>query len=167
MGLDIHELNPTPDWMEDDFMAISGQELCEKVFDPVIERIIDLILEQALKHPQIFAGLYLVGGFGGNKYLFHRLKEVFLMPRSFAASSQSDPLTSDTSKSNLASIDESPESPGSPHSGLIDHVVIVPKAELAVARGAVIYGLKSASKRMKSPKHVLRSESIDMSPRMK
>ncbi|KAF9128203.1 hypothetical protein BGW39_005278 [Mortierella sp. 14UC] len=171
MGLDIHELNPTPDWMDDDFMAISGQELCEKVFDPVIERIIGLILEQVHEHPQIFAGLYLVGGFGSNKYLFHKLKEAFLPLRLFSSSSQSGPPSSsrppsNASRSNLASIEEVPES-DSFLSGLIEQVVMVPKAELAVARGAVIYGLKSASKRMKSPKHELRSESIDMSPRIK
>ncbi|KAK5810022.1 hypothetical protein F5H01DRAFT_310427 [Linnemannia elongata] len=112
MGLDIYELNPIPDWMDDDFMAVSGQELCDKVFDPVIERIVGLILEQAQEHPRIFAGLFLVGGFGSNKYLCHKLKETFLLAT---------------------------------HAGLIEKVVMVPKAELAVARGAVIYGLKSAA----------------------
>ncbi|KAK3842218.1 MAG: hypothetical protein J3R72DRAFT_421274 [Linnemannia gamsii] len=167
MGLDIHELNPTPDWMEDDFMAISGQELCEKVFDPVIEMIVDLILGQAHEHPQIFTGLFLVGGFGSNKYLLHKLKESFVLPRLSSSSSMSGPPPSsrppsNTSRGNLTSIEEAPES-SSLHAGLIEKIVMVPKAELAVARGAVIYGLKSAAKRMKSPKHVVRSESVESS----
>ncbi|KAG0219901.1 hypothetical protein BGX33_012112 [Mortierella sp. NVP41] len=151
MGLDIHELNPVPDWMEDDFMAISGQELCEEVFDPVIERIVDLILGQTHEHPRIFAGLFLVGGFGSNKYLLHKLKEAFLPPRK----SPSPPPTlhsrppSNASKGNLESIEEVSESVEegtlSSNAGLIEMVVMVPKAELAVARGAVIYGLKSAA----------------------
>ncbi|KAG0293105.1 hypothetical protein BGZ96_003328 [Linnemannia gamsii] len=155
MGLDIYELNPTPDWMDDDFMAISGQELCDKVFDPVIEWIVDLILEQAQEHPRIFAGLFLVGGFGSNKYLFHRLKETFLLPRPPSTASpqhlgslHSQP-PSNASGSNLASIEEVPEMGiglgGGSHAGLIEQVIMVPKAELAVARGAVIYGLKSSA----------------------
>lgn len=155
MGLDIYELNPTPDWMDDDFMAISGQELCDKVFDPVIMWIVDLILEQAQEHPRIFAGLFLVGGFGSNKYLLHKLKETFLLPRppSTASPQQSGSLhsrpPSNASRNKLPSIEEAPEMGigigGGTHAGLIEQVIMVPRAELAVARGAVIYGLKSAT----------------------
>lgn len=155
MGLDIYELNPTPDWMDDDFMAISGQELCDKVFDPVIEWIVELILEQAQQHPRIFAGLFLVGGFGRNKYLFHKLKETFLLPRppSTASPQHSGSLysqpPSNASRGNLASIEEVPEMGigmgGGIHAGLIEQVIMVPRAELAVARGAVMYGLKSSA----------------------
>ncbi|KAF8945260.1 hypothetical protein BGZ47_002975 [Haplosporangium gracile] len=155
MGLDIYELNPIPDWMDDDFMAVSGQELCDKVFDPVIERIVDLILEQAQRYPRIFAGLFLVGGFGSNKYLLHKLRETFLQPQPLSTASphysgslHSRP-SSNASRGNLASIEEAPEvgmgMVNDAHSGLIEQVVMVPKAELAVARGAIIYGLKSAA----------------------
>ncbi|KAF9925411.1 hypothetical protein FBU30_004794 [Linnemannia zychae] len=151
MGLDIHELKPTPDWMEDGFMAISGQELCDNVFDPVIEQIVNLILEQAHQHAKTFAGLFLVGGLGSNKYFYHRLKETFLSQQSPPSPhpSVSTPLPSQSSppnipRINLATINEE-LAPISSHAGLFQFVAMMPKAELAITRGAVIYGLKNAA----------------------
>ncbi|KAF9116478.1 hypothetical protein BGX27_002150 [Mortierella sp. AM989] len=116
MGLDVGELDPAPSWMEDEYMSLSGQDLCNVVFDPVIHKIQDLIREQSKIHPQC-AALFLVGGFGANKYLHHML--------SLSAEGGTDAPAGD---------------------GVIEKVLMVQKAELAVARGAVIYGLKSASR---------------------
>lgn len=115
MGLDLGELSPTPSWLEDEYMSLSGQELCNVIFDPVVEMIEELVLEQSKMHPSC-ACLFLVGGFGSNKYLHRRL--ISLSNRSTAKS---------------------------PADSVIQKVVMLHKAELAVARGAVIYGLKSAA----------------------
>ncbi|KAF9363222.1 hypothetical protein BGX34_004628 [Mortierella sp. NVP85] len=112
MGLDVKELDPTPSWLEDEYMSLSGQELCDAVFEPVVGRIEELVREQSKKHPDC-ACMFLVGGFGSNKYLHRRLMTL-------------------SEKKN-------------PSDGVIQKVVMVHKAELAVARGAVIYGLKSAA----------------------
>ncbi|ORY95178.1 hypothetical protein BCR41DRAFT_315055 [Lobosporangium transversale] len=123
MGLDVSELSPAPSWMEDEYMSLSGKELCEEVFDPVIQRIQNLIWEQSKVHP-VCAVMFLVGGLGSNKYLYNKLV--------------------------LAAI-ETEENPGA-HvgKGMIQKFVMVQKAELAVARGAVIYGLKSAAQQSKA-----------------
>ncbi|KAF8977671.1 hypothetical protein BGZ46_007223, partial [Entomortierella lignicola] len=120
MGLDVNELSPTPSWMEEEYMSLSGQDLCDIVFNPVVDKIQRLIREQSKIHPQC-AALFLVGGFGANKYLHHML--------SLSAEGNTD---------------------ARPGEGVIKKVLMVQKAELAVARGAVIYGLKSASRLSKA-----------------
>ncbi|KAI8605288.1 hypothetical protein EDD21DRAFT_363987 [Dissophora ornata] len=124
MGLDVSELDPTPSWMEDEYMALSGQELCQVVFDPVVEKVQSLVSEQSKVHPSC-ACLFLVGGFGANKYLHRQLLQSAL----------------DAEEARMA--DNS-------NGGVIQSVVMVQKAELAVARGAVIYGLKSAAQQNKA-----------------
>ncbi|KAF9435145.1 hypothetical protein BGZ76_006813, partial [Entomortierella beljakovae] len=103
MGLDIGELVPEPDWLEDEYMSISGQDLRDHVFDPVIDKVHDLLMEQIRQHPECVA-IFLVGGFGANRYLHYKL------------------LLSMEGKS----------------------IFMVKKAEMAVARGAVIDGIKNA-----------------------
>ncbi|KAF9175865.1 hypothetical protein BGX20_009985 [Mortierella sp. AD010] len=120
MGLDVGELSPTPSWMEDEYMSLSGQDLCNIVFDPVIDKIQNLIQKQSKVHPEC-AALFLVGGFGANKYLHYKL--------SLSAEGGPDARAGE---------------------GVIKKVLMVQKAELAVARGAVIYGLKSASRLSKA-----------------
>ncbi|ORZ04551.1 hypothetical protein BCR41DRAFT_389910 [Lobosporangium transversale] len=119
MGLDIKDMDPPPPWLEDEYMSLKGQELCDLVFDPVIEMVQELVNAQSKTHP-VCAGLFMVGGFGANKYLLHKLESAAEKSRS--------------------------KSTGS----VIKKVVMVQKAELAVARGAVIYGLKSASQYTKA-----------------
>ncbi|KAI8347094.1 hypothetical protein B0O80DRAFT_430398 [Mortierella sp. GBAus27b] len=116
MGLDVGELSPTPSWLEDEYMSLSGQELCDVVFDPVVRKVEELVREQSKRHPTC-ACMFLVGGFGSNKYLHRRL------------------MTLADQSLMRKSIDQ----------GTIEKVVMVHKAEQAVARGAVIYGLKSAA----------------------
>ncbi|KAI7817252.1 hypothetical protein BC939DRAFT_402852 [Gamsiella multidivaricata] len=122
MGLDMNELDPPPSWMEDEYMSLSGEILCRDVFDPVIERIEELVQEQSKVHA-VCVCLFLVGGFGANKYLYRKLCQ--------------SSMVSDGVQSNAGG-------------GLIKKVVMVQKAELAVARGAVIYGLKSAAQQAKA-----------------
>ncbi|KAG0239017.1 hypothetical protein BGW41_007964 [Actinomortierella wolfii] len=155
MGLEVREIQPPPEWLEDEYMTLRGEELCEKVFDPIVRKVKELIRTQTKLHP-VCAGLFLVGGFGANKYLLHRLEEARRPePPSSSANkreSMSRPTTGATSLSFLTEMnghvhqqlanemDNDPES-----IGVVKKVVMVPKAEMAVAKGAVIYGLKSAS----------------------
>ncbi|KAG0045116.1 hypothetical protein BGZ83_009643 [Gryganskiella cystojenkinii] len=136
MGLDIKDLEPAPAWLEDEYMALKGSELCELVFDPVVAKVQELIDTQSAVHP-VCAGLFMVGGFGANKYLLHKLQEV--------AAANSD-LKRNSSQSNGG--DKLTNGGGA--RGVIKKVIMVQKAELAVARGAVIYGLKSASQHTKA-----------------
>ncbi|KAI7830310.1 hypothetical protein BC939DRAFT_304808 [Gamsiella multidivaricata] len=143
MGLDVKDLDPPPAWMEDEYMALKGQELCDLVFDPVVEMVQELVNAQSKVHP-VCAGLFMVGGFGANKYLLHRLEQA-------AAAMNRD--TGSNRSSFLNGLSESmPELRlnGSSCPGVIKKVIMVQKAELAVARGAVIYGLKSASQYTKA-----------------
>ncbi|KAG0258849.1 hypothetical protein BG011_003031 [Mortierella polycephala] len=145
LGLDITELDPPPAWLEDEYMALKGQELCDLVFDPVVEMVLDLVDAQSRVHP-VCAGLFMVGGFGANKYLQHRLE--------MAAQRNRDRFPGggyDSKRSSFVNglADMKLNGDGS-SPGIIKKVVMVQKAELAVARGAVIYGLKSASQHTKA-----------------
>ncbi|KAF9438948.1 hypothetical protein BGZ76_002611 [Entomortierella beljakovae] len=140
MGLDVKELQPTPQWLEDEYMALKGKELCDIVFDPVVEMIQDLINMQSKVHP-VCSGLFMVGGFGANKYLLHKLTLE-------AEKSSGDANRISASMSDLRLNGDHKSS--SVFTGVIKKVVMVQKAELAVARGAVVYGLKSASQYTKA-----------------
>ncbi|KAI9271874.1 hypothetical protein BDA99DRAFT_569638 [Phascolomyces articulosus] len=64
--------------LDNGILKFSGQELKEQVFDPVVNRVIEFILQQ---YDQIPDGrlnfLFLVGGFGSSKYLYERVCRVF------------------------------------------------------------------------------------------
>jgi len=146
MGLDVKELDPPPAWLEEEYMSLTGQELCDLVFDPVIEKVQELINTQSRIHP-VCAGLFMVGGFGANKYLLHKLTT----QRNPGNGTEQDlgvngKRASMTLHQSMA--DMKLNGDGSP--GVIKKVIMVQKAELAVARGAVIYGLKSASQHTKA-----------------
>ncbi|OAD75268.1 hypothetical protein PHYBLDRAFT_71969 [Phycomyces blakesleeanus NRRL 1555(-)] len=89
----------------DGSLHIAMEELREKVFDPVVEQVFELISGQLRKALNI-STIFLVGGFGQSKYLLKRIKEKFV--------------------SKVVSI-------AAPNRG-----------EMAVTRGAVLYGLNSA-----------------------
>ncbi|KAF9577796.1 hypothetical protein BGW38_006762 [Lunasporangiospora selenospora] len=137
-GLDVQELGETPEWLEDGFMALTGEELCEHVFDPVANMIKALINEQC-EDLSVCAGLFLVGGYGSNKHLLHCLKML--------SGESSEPSKTPRSSSLSTSTRASNKSAGT--TPTIRKVVMVQRAELAVARGAVIYGLKSAARHAK------------------
>ncbi|CAO3616565.1 unnamed protein product [Cunninghamella echinulata] len=88
----------------DGMLMFSAQELKEKVFDPVVEKVIRLIDEQlngsTLKPVD---AIFMVGGFGKSTYL-HKYVERTFVPR-------------------------------------VQFVGIPPRAEMAVVRGAVYFGL--------------------------
>ncbi|KAF9987710.1 hypothetical protein BGZ75_000237 [Mortierella antarctica] len=158
MGLDVKDLDPVPAWLEDEYMALSGQELCECVFDPVVEQVQNLIDAQSKVHP-VCAGLFMVGGFGANKYLLHTLEVAAEKNRVLNSNNSRHSVTSngmDSKRSSLANgMADLKLSNGDPNHqqsgpGTIKKVIMVQKAELAVARGAVIYGLKSASQHTKA-----------------
>ncbi|KAG0285661.1 hypothetical protein BGZ98_005421, partial [Dissophora globulifera] len=163
MGLDVKDLYPPPPWMEDEYMALRGQELCEKVFDPVIERVQDLVDAQSRVHP-VCAGLFMVGGFGANRYLQHKLSMVALSRMDSQSGNNSQRHSKTGSMINglsgsMADMNMNGDGYGggggrnnraSGAPGIIKKIIMVQKAELAVARGAVIYGLKSASQYTKA-----------------
>ncbi|KAI8081766.1 uncharacterized protein BX664DRAFT_341244 [Halteromyces radiatus] len=99
---------PNNDNMEvgimDGTLIFTTDELKEKVFDPVVEKVIRLIRNQldgsALKPVD---AIFMVGGFGKSNYLHRRVNETFI-PR-------------------------------------VKFVGIPPRAEMAVVRGAVYFGL--------------------------
>ncbi|KAK3829885.1 MAG: hypothetical protein JOS17DRAFT_747898 [Linnemannia elongata] len=151
MGLDVKELQPVPEWLEDEYMALTGQELCAFVFDPEVEKVLELIDKESKNHP-VCAGLFMVGGFGANKYLLDKL--VSSTNKNMAnggggtdskRSSLVNGLAGSMSDMSLNGGANGHHSPG-----IIKKVIMVKKAELAVARGAVIYGLKSASQHTKA-----------------
>ncbi|KAF9979200.1 hypothetical protein BGZ73_004086 [Actinomortierella ambigua] len=158
MGLEVREIQPPPEWLEDEYMTLKGEELCDEVFDPIVRKVKELIRTQTKVHP-VCAGLFLVGGFGANKYLLHRLEqsrrtEPTTGPGGNKRESLSKPTTGATSLSSLTEMNghvqqvyqHALEMENDPESiGVVKKVVMVPKAEMAVAKGAVIYGLKSAS----------------------
>ncbi|CAO3589013.1 unnamed protein product [Absidia cylindrospora] len=88
----------------DGTLIFSAEELKEKVFEPVVLRVLQLISNQldgsALKPVD---AIFMVGGFGKSNYLHRRVNEVFV-PR-------------------------------------VKFVGIPPRAEMAVVRGAVYFGL--------------------------
>ncbi|KAG0273002.1 hypothetical protein BGZ95_011192 [Linnemannia exigua] len=151
MGLDVKELQPVPAWLEDEYMALTGQELCSVVFDPEVEKVLELIEKESTNHP-ICAGIFMVGGFGANKYLLDKLASSTnkTMPNGHGLDSK----RSSVANGLVGSMsDMSLNGGANGHSsgpGVIKKVVMVKKAELAVARGAVIYGLKSASQHTKA-----------------
>ncbi|KAK3829977.1 MAG: hypothetical protein J3R72DRAFT_373927 [Linnemannia gamsii] len=151
MGLDVKELQPVPAWLEDEYMALTGQELCSVVFDPEVEKVLELIEKESTNHP-VCAGIFMVGGFGANKYLLDKL--VSSTNKTMPNGNGLDSKRSSVVNGLVGSMsDMSLHGGANGHStspGVIKKVVMVKKAELAVARGAVIYGLKSASQHTKA-----------------
>ncbi|KAF9543621.1 hypothetical protein EC957_000625 [Mortierella hygrophila] len=145
MGLDVKELQPVPEWLEDEYMALTGQELCAVVFDPEVEKVMELIDKESKNHP-VCAGLFMVGGFGANKYLLDKL--VLSTNKNMANGGMDSKRSSLVN--GLADMSLNGGANGHHSPGIIKKVVMVKKAELAVARGAVIYGLKSASQHTKA-----------------
>ncbi|KAI9271860.1 hypothetical protein BDA99DRAFT_477969 [Phascolomyces articulosus] len=64
--------------LEEGVLKLSGGDIKEQVFDPVVNKVLSLIEQQ---YQQISDGrlnyLFLVGGFGSSKYLYQRIQNVF------------------------------------------------------------------------------------------
>ncbi|KAI8594289.1 hypothetical protein EDD21DRAFT_98687, partial [Dissophora ornata] len=148
MGLDVKDLQPPPTWMEDEYMSLKGQELCDLVFDPVVEMVLELVNAQSRANPAC-AGLFMVGGFGANKYLLHRLELASQKNRDREVGGDRHSMNGlPGSMTDMRLNGDGGDYNSCP--GSIKKVIMVQKAELAVARGAVIYGLKSASQYTKA-----------------
>ncbi|KAI9473985.1 MAG: hypothetical protein EXX96DRAFT_529019 [Benjaminiella poitrasii] len=64
--------------LDEGTMVLRANELKEKVFDPVVERVISLLTRQYNSIPDgRLSCIFLVGGFGSSNYLYHRVQEVF------------------------------------------------------------------------------------------
>ncbi|KAI9271861.1 hypothetical protein BDA99DRAFT_433353 [Phascolomyces articulosus] len=65
-------------YLDEGMLQFTGQELKDKVFDPVIDKVLALIEEQYQQIPdRQLDFLFLVGGFGSSKYLYQRIQKVF------------------------------------------------------------------------------------------
>jgi hypothetical protein len=66
---------------EGDQLSISYEEMCKRIFDPVVDQTVELIAQHLEKLPeesrQVDAML-LVGGFGQSTYLFYKVQDRFL-----------------------------------------------------------------------------------------
>ncbi|KAG2176262.1 hypothetical protein INT43_005496 [Umbelopsis isabellina] len=77
-SIDLDVLSSRGVEYEDDVLVISGEELKYKVFDPVVNNVIDLIriqLDQVEGNP--LKTIFLVGGFGSSGYLYNKVKATF------------------------------------------------------------------------------------------
>ncbi|KAI9271859.1 hypothetical protein BDA99DRAFT_602584 [Phascolomyces articulosus] len=64
--------------LDQGIVKFSAQELTEKVFDPVVNKILSLIVQQYRQIPDGRLNfLFLVGGFGSSKYLYERIRYIF------------------------------------------------------------------------------------------
>ncbi|KAG2204055.1 hypothetical protein INT47_007049 [Mucor saturninus] len=78
VSVNLAELNIDTDCLDEGTMALRADELKEKVFEPVIKRVIALLEKQYNEvHDKNLSCIFLVGGFGSSNYLFQRVHEVF------------------------------------------------------------------------------------------
>ncbi|KAG1473960.1 hypothetical protein G6F56_000646 [Rhizopus delemar] len=65
-------------YLDDGTLALRADELKDKVFEPVVKRVLSLIEKQFSQAPnQHISCIFLVGGFGSSNYLFQRVQETF------------------------------------------------------------------------------------------
>ncbi|KAH8555385.1 hypothetical protein BGW37DRAFT_134929 [Umbelopsis sp. PMI_123] len=76
--VDLNALAAQGVHVEDAYLVISGAELKRRVFDPVVDNVINLIQKQLdqVKGKQLQT-IFLVGGFGSSLYLYNRVQEMF------------------------------------------------------------------------------------------
>ncbi|CAO0795958.1 unnamed protein product [Mucor circinelloides] len=78
VSISLDDLNTDDDCLDEGTMALRADELKEKVFEPVVERVIALLEKQFSAVPdKRVSCIFLVGGFGSSNYLFQRVQEVF------------------------------------------------------------------------------------------
>ncbi|KAI8387002.1 hypothetical protein BD560DRAFT_452538 [Blakeslea trispora] len=77
-SIDLSQLNTEEDCLDEGTMVLRADELKQKIFEPVVQRVLSLIEKQYNQTPnQELACIFLVGGFGSSNYLFQRIQEVF------------------------------------------------------------------------------------------
>ncbi|KAI8081779.1 uncharacterized protein BX664DRAFT_286040 [Halteromyces radiatus] len=70
--------DPSSDCVDEGTLVLRASELKEKVFDPVVEKVISLMESQFQQIPDgRLSCIFLVGGFGSSNYLFQRVQQVF------------------------------------------------------------------------------------------
>ncbi|ORX60439.1 actin-like ATPase domain-containing protein [Hesseltinella vesiculosa] len=62
--------------LQDGKLTFTVEELKQKVFEPVVKDVLDL-LHQQLKMTTNLKAIFMVGGFGSSQYLYHRVNEEF------------------------------------------------------------------------------------------
>lgn len=63
--------------IEDGNLRISAEDLCEYVFEPVVQKVLDLIDAQIRQSQVRLDAIFLVGGFGQSEYLRRRVIDEF------------------------------------------------------------------------------------------
>ncbi|KAG1140410.1 hypothetical protein G6F37_001775 [Rhizopus arrhizus] len=77
-SIDISQLNDEDGCLDEGTLALRADELRDKVFEPVVQRVLALIEKQLAQVPdQNVSCIFLVGGFGSSNYLFQRVQETF------------------------------------------------------------------------------------------
>ncbi|ORE05092.1 hypothetical protein BCV72DRAFT_250807 [Rhizopus microsporus var. microsporus] len=76
VSIDLSQLDD--DCLDEGTMILRAQDLKEKVFEPVVRRVLALIEKQYNQvSDQRVSCIFLVGGFGSSNYLFQRVQETF------------------------------------------------------------------------------------------
>ncbi|KAF9437621.1 Heat shock 70 kDa protein 12A [Entomortierella beljakovae] len=68
--------DPTAIGMDDGYLCLDVSELKEKVFEPVVTQVLELI-DQQYESATGCSAIFMVGGFGSSKYLLERVKQEF------------------------------------------------------------------------------------------
>ncbi|KAI8875861.1 actin-like ATPase domain-containing protein [Backusella circina FSU 941] len=114
MGFDLMTKTEASIGLDEGIMAFTASELKRDVFDPVVEKVIQLCIDLQNDTSNLKA-IFLVGGFGSSPYLYNEMKKVF-----------------DSKKV---------------------HVIQPERPEMAVARGAVIFGMNPTKVATRIPRH--------------
>ncbi|RCH87987.1 hypothetical protein CU098_005820 [Rhizopus stolonifer] len=78
VSINLDQLNTHDDSLDEGTMVLRADELKQKVFEPVVQRVLSLIEKQYSQVPdQKVSCVFLVGGFGSSNYLFQRIQEAF------------------------------------------------------------------------------------------
>lgn len=78
VSINLEEINADEDCLDEGTLALRADELKEKVFEPVVQRVIALLEKQYNNVPdKRVSCIFLVGGFGSSNYLYQRVQEAF------------------------------------------------------------------------------------------
>ena len=78
VSIDLDKINADESCLDEGTLALRAEELKEKVFEPVVQRVLALLEKQFNDVPdKRVSCIFLVGGFGSSNYLFQRVQETF------------------------------------------------------------------------------------------
>ncbi|CDH49417.1 actin-like atpase domain-containing protein [Lichtheimia corymbifera JMRC:FSU:9682] len=75
--LGLANMDDPANGIEDGNLRITAEDLCEHVFEPVVQKVLDLIDAQVRQSHVLLDAIFLVGGFGQSEYLRRRVIDEF------------------------------------------------------------------------------------------